>query len=54
LANGTGFVSGFFNTTSGTNANVFTITVNDTNPIWFFCGFPSHCELGMAGVINAP
>ncbi|OBT40801.1 hypothetical protein VE00_08924 [Pseudogymnoascus sp. WSF 3629] len=52
LANGTGFWSGAFTTASGQNANVFTLTVNDTNPIWFFCATPSHCETGMAGVIN--
>jgi len=54
LANNTGFYSGAFNTTSGTNTNAFTITVNNTNPIWFYCGSPSHCELGMVGVINPP
>ncbi|ELR05823.1 hypothetical protein GMDG_01900 [Pseudogymnoascus destructans 20631-21] len=52
LANGTGFWSGAFTTASGKNANVFTLIVNDTNPIWFFCATPSHCEAGMAGVIN--
>lgn len=52
LANGTGFWSGAFTTASGQNANVFTLTVNDTNPIWFFCATPGHCETGMAGVIN--
>lgn len=52
LANGTGFWSGAFTTASGQNANVFTLLVNDTNPIWFFCATPSHCETGMAGVIN--
>jgi plastocyanin len=53
LANGTGFWSGAFTTTGdGTNANVFTLTINDTNPIWFYCATPSHCESGMAGVIN--
>ena len=54
FANGTSFYSGFVNTASGTNANVFTLTINDTNPIWFYCAFPSHCELGMTGVINPP
>lgn len=55
LANGTGFWSGAFTTTGdGTNANVFTLTINDTNPIWFFCATLGHCESGMAGVINAP
>jgi plastocyanin len=54
LANGTGFFSGLVNTASGTNTNVFTITINDTNPIWFYCAIPTHCELGMVGVINPP
>ncbi|OBT38852.1 hypothetical protein VE00_10710 [Pseudogymnoascus sp. WSF 3629] len=31
---------------------IFTITVNDTKPIWYYCGFPGHCEGGMVGVIN--
>jgi plastocyanin len=53
--NGTGFWSGGMTTASGMNANSFTITINDTNPIWFFCSFPTHCEnFGMAGVINPP
>lgn len=30
----------------------FTITVTDTKPIWFYCGFPGHCQKGMVGVIN--
>ena len=30
----------------------FTITINDTNPIWFYCAFPTHCQAGMVGVIN--
>jgi uncharacterized cupredoxin-like copper-binding protein len=33
---------------------VFTVTVNDTNPIWFYCGVPTHCQAGMVGVINPP
>jgi plastocyanin len=55
LANNTGFFSGAIQTTTGPNtAKVFTIMVNDTKPIWFYCGFPTHCEAGMVGVINAP
>jgi plastocyanin len=50
----TAFFSGPISTTSGQNANVFTLTINDTNPIWFYCAVPSHCESGMAGVINPP
>lgn len=55
LADGTGFWSGAITTTGhGTNANVFTLTINDTNPIWFYCATIGHCESGMAGVINPP
>jgi len=50
----TAFFSGLFTQSSGQNANVFTLTVNDTNPIWFYCVIPGHCEAGMAGVINPP
>ncbi|KAH8820607.1 Cupredoxin [Xylogone sp. PMI_703] len=39
---------------SGTATNVFTITINDTNPIWFYCAVPGHCQAGMVGVINPP
>ncbi len=52
--NTTSFFSGGFTTASGVNANTFTITVNDTKPIWFYCAAPGHCGKGMAGVINAP
>ncbi|KAJ4155225.1 hypothetical protein LMH87_000481 [Akanthomyces muscarius] len=31
---------------------VFTIMVNDTKPMWFFCSQGPHCEKGMALVIN--
>jgi len=48
------FFSGIISESSGQNANVFTVTVNDTNPIWFYCVVPTHCQAGMAGVINAP
>lgn len=42
--------------TSGTaaNVNVFTVTVNDTKPLWFYCSQGAHCEAGMAMVINEP
>lgn len=32
----------------------FTEVVNDTNPIYFYCNFPSHCQKGMFGIINPP
>jgi hypothetical protein len=31
---------------------VFTQVVNDTNPTYFFCGTPGHCQQGMYGIIN--
>jgi len=31
---------------------VFTQVVNDTNPVYFHCAFPGHCQKGMFGVIN--
>ena len=55
FTNGTGFWSGPITTTGqGINANVFTLTINDTNPVWFYCATLGHCESGMAGVINPP
>lgn len=31
---------------------VFTIMVNDTKPMWFFCSQGPHCEKGMVMVVN--
>jgi len=31
---------------------VFRQVVNDTNPTFYYCGTPTHCEKGMFGVIN--
>ncbi|KAF8077987.1 hypothetical protein FPV67DRAFT_1404851, partial [Lyophyllum atratum] len=33
---------------------VFTQVVNDTNPIYFHCAIPGHCQKGMFGIINPP
>ncbi|KAF5391291.1 hypothetical protein D9757_001927 [Collybiopsis confluens] len=33
---------------------VFTQVVNDTNPTFFYCGTPTHCQQGMFGIINPP
>ena len=32
----------------------FTIKVNDTKPIWGYCGQTGHCQQGMVFSINAP
>ncbi|KAI9762779.1 MAG: hypothetical protein M4579_000131 [Chaenotheca gracillima] len=51
-----GIFSGFMaiSSTSAKTVPAFTITVNDTNPIWFYCAQVGHCQAGMVGVINAP
>lgn len=33
---------------------MFTVLVNDTMPIWFYCSQISHCATGMAMVVNPP
>ncbi|KZS99292.1 hypothetical protein SISNIDRAFT_462127 [Sistotremastrum niveocremeum HHB9708] len=33
---------------------VFNQVVNDTNPTFYYCGVPTHCEKGMFGIINPP
>lgn len=52
LCNKTGdtpFTSGVQNQTF-----VFTQVVNDTNPTFYYCGVPTHCQKGMFGIINPP
>jgi len=52
--NASAFFSGGFTVASGQSPNVWTLTINDTSPLWFYCAYPGHCEHGMAGVINPP
>ncbi|MCJ1356616.1 MAG: hypothetical protein MMC33_006611 [Icmadophila ericetorum] len=49
-----GFFSGFMPTAFGEAQPVFTVMVNDTSPIWFYCSQAKHCQKGMVGVINPP
>jgi len=51
-----GFFSGFVPTVNSPSGTTFTITVNDSKPVWFFCGQTTgnHCQSGMVGAINAP
>jgi hypothetical protein len=32
--------------------NIFQVTVNNTDPIAFYCTVASHCQSGMVGVVN--
>lgn len=52
--NAASFFSGFFPTAEGQNPEVFQIVVEDEAPIWYYCSqtVGSHCQMGMAGVIN--
>ncbi|KAF4273776.1 hypothetical protein CNMCM8812_006997 [Aspergillus fumigatus] len=52
--NQSSFFSGFITATDGESSEVFTLTVNDTSPIWYYCGEVGHCQAGMVGVINPP
>lgn len=42
--------------TSGVQNKSFTFTqvVNTTDPTFFYCGVPTHCQKGMFGIINPP
>lgn len=53
-ANGTSsFFSGFIQVEPMDKFKpTFTILINDTAPIWFYCATGKHCQAGMAGVIN--
>ncbi|EAW21211.1 cupredoxin domain-containing protein [Aspergillus fischeri NRRL 181] len=52
--NQSSFFSGSISATDGESPEVFTLTVNDTSPIWYYCGEVGHCQAGMVGVINPP
>ncbi|GJE87927.1 cupredoxin domain-containing protein [Phanerochaete sordida] len=50
-----GFDSGFMPVAdNATLYPTFTITINDTSPIWAYCKTGDHCGLGMVFAINAP
>lgn len=33
---------------------VFTMMINDTEPLWFYCATGDHCQQGMSMVVNPP
>lgn len=56
-SNVTGFHSGFLPAAASANQRmmpIFTILVNNTNPMWLYCAQGRHCENGMVMVINEP
>jgi len=52
MPNVTGIKSGFMPVSIGGSIPTFSVLVNDTNPIWMYCGQVGHCQKGMAMVIN--
>ncbi|OJJ05876.1 hypothetical protein ASPVEDRAFT_32221 [Aspergillus versicolor CBS 583.65] len=52
--NDSSIYSGFLMGTADGNQDIFTVTINDTNPVWFYCAQIGHCQAGMVGVINPP
>jgi hypothetical protein len=36
------------------NFPTFQITINDTKPVWGYCGQTGHCQQGMVFSVNAP
>jgi len=54
--NVTGLFSGFMPVpkTGATSTPVYTVMVNNTTPVWFYCSQGKHCQSGMVGVINKP
>lgn len=56
-SNITGFHSGFIPAAAseamGMRA-VYSVMINNTNPLWIYCAQGRHCEMGMAMVINKP
>lgn len=53
MSNVTGIKSGFMPVAAGAaEIPVFSVLVNDTSPIWLYCGQAGHCQKGMAMVIN--
>ena len=50
---GNAISSGFINPTgTGEASTMFSVTINDTTPIWIYCSQVTHCQSGMAMVIN--
>ena len=54
MSNTTGFFSGFqFVAAGAQQMPTYTLMVNTTAPIWYYCSQGKHCQSGMVGAINA-
>lgn len=54
LSNTSFFSGGFITSSPSGNATTFKVTITDDKPIYYYCGYPSHCAAGMVGIINPP
>ncbi|KAI9754060.1 MAG: hypothetical protein M4579_004880 [Chaenotheca gracillima] len=46
--------SGYVPSSKGESSTKFVLTINDTEPIYYYCSQEEHCQGGMVGVINPP
>ncbi|ERF76099.1 hypothetical protein EPUS_01432 [Endocarpon pusillum Z07020] len=46
--------SGFFPVQDDVSEQMFSMLVNTTDPIWLYCSQGTHCQGGMAMVVNPP
>lgn len=50
-----GIYSGFMPTAANASLlSTYTIRINDTKPLWFYCSQGQHCKNGMSMVVNPP
>ena len=54
VATENGIWSNFIPAPDGEANRTFTVTINDTKPIWLYCSRARHCQGGMAMVVNPP
>lgn len=43
---------GMVNSGRPSDGEVFSVTINSTDPMWIYCSVSGHCQGGMAMVIN--
>ncbi|KAL2262720.1 hypothetical protein VTK26DRAFT_309 [Humicola hyalothermophila] len=48
-----GFSSGFIPTNDSPSGIQFEFTLEDEDPVWYYCGQGNHCQSGMVGAVNA-
>jgi len=54
LSGTTGINSGFVDARTAPATDVFTVTINSTDPMYIYCAQSVHCQSGMVMTINGP